>query len=122
MIKKVLLSLLFGLFLSISEGNATSLDKNHCSQYGSAVENIALIYYAGASYNEILDLLNNPDFYQNPQDIQILIKTTVLYMGYIFKLLPPEEHAQGAIDFCMRLNGDVEKMNYTIQKALGTEI
>ena len=119
---KTLLSLLFSLFLSISIGNASTLDENQCYSYGMTAANISLVEMQGGTKEYILSLLDNPEFKTNPEDIQRLIVVTVAYLTSVGKGQTPEQNFEGASNFCNAAKGDVEKMIETLQKTLGTEI
>ena len=110
------------LLLITLSAKATTFDENMCLAYGKTAANISIVVATGATYADLLKLLNNKDFHAQPKDVQELIKATAKFLTSTGAGNGPEYNFQGATDFCIRVGGDVPTMTHYILKALGTEI
>ena len=108
--------------MSISPAKATILDSDQCLGYGAMAANISILESQGATTADILALLDNPEFKTNPEDIQRLTIATVQFVTTVSRGASPEEHFEGASNFCLAVDGDVEKMISALHKVMGTEI
>ena len=120
--RKLLVSLIISLVLSISNAFSSTLDENQCMSYGMTAANISIVADQGASYQDILSLLDNPGFKTNPEDIQRLVIVTAQYLTSVGRGQTPEQNFQGASDFCLAVKGNVEKMIQAISETMGTKI
>ena len=120
--KKLLVLLSFLLFSAVSDAKATTFDQNECLAFGKTAANMTLVIQAGASFTDILRILDNNDFKSLPKDVQILIVTLAKFLITKGQGYSPEENFQGATEFCLAGGGDVEKMAHVLETAMGTTI